>query len=156
MKSDHSNIATLMKMAIEVYETRIPFNRFLGLRVESLELGQALVRFEMRDDLVGNYVRGILHGGVISAVLDTTGGMLASVGVLNRLSDAPMDEMTKRLYMVGTIDLRIDYLRPGRGDFFFAKSTIMRVGRKVAVTRMEMHNDRDVLIAVGTGTYIIG
>jgi len=156
MKSDHSKIGALMKMAIEVYEERIPFNRFLGMHVESLQLDQALVRFEMRDELVGNYVRGILHGGVISAVLDTTGGMLASVGVLNRLADAPMDEMTKRLYMVGTIDLRIDYLRPGRGDFFCARSTIMRVGRKVAVTRMELHNERDVLIAVGTGTYMIG
>jgi acyl-coenzyme A thioesterase PaaI-like protein len=32
----------------------------------------------------------------------------------------------------------------------------MRTGRKVAVTRMELHNDERVLVAVGTGTYIVG
>jgi acyl-coenzyme A thioesterase PaaI-like protein len=32
----------------------------------------------------------------------------------------------------------------------------MRTGKKVAVTRMELHNDEDLLIAVGTGTYIVG
>jgi uncharacterized protein (TIGR00369 family) len=57
---------------------------------------------------------------------------------------------------VGTIDLRVDYLRPGRGDDFLATSEIMRSGNKVAVARMELYNNRDMLIAVGTGTYLIG
>jgi len=82
--------------------------------------------------------------------------MLASVGVLNRMIGSPKDEMAQRLARIGTIDLRIDYLRPGRGKYFHARSNMMRTGRKVAVTRMELHNDQDLLIAVGTGTYIVG
>ncbi|RTZ96672.1 MAG: thioesterase family protein [Deltaproteobacteria bacterium] len=151
-----ADIQPLIDMAIKVYEERIPFNRILGIQVKTLELTRALVRIDMRNDLVGNYIQGILHGGVISAVLDATGGMLASVGVLNRMADAPREEMTGRLSRIGTIDLRVDYLRPGRGEYFHAQSHILRAGRKVAVMRMEMHNDQDLLIAVGTGTYIVG
>ena len=57
---------------------------------------------------------------------------------------------------VGTIDLRVDYLRPGRGERFTASGRIMRSGRKVAVVRMEMHNEDALLVAVGTGTYMVG
>jgi uncharacterized protein (TIGR00369 family) len=150
------DIRPLIDMAIKVYEDRIPFNRVLGIQVKALALEHALVRIDMREDLVGNFVQGILHGGVISAVLDATGGMLASVGVLNRMADAPRDEMARQLSRIGTIDLRVDYLRPGRGNYFHARSSILRTGRKVAVMRMELHNDQDLLIAVGTGTYIVG
>ncbi len=154
--TEHINIQPLIDMAVKVYEERIPFNRILGMRVESLGLDHARVRIDMRDDLVGNYIQGILHGGVISAVLDATGGMLASVGVLNQMAGAPQEEMARRLARIGTIDMRVDYLRPGRGSWFFARSSVLRVGRRVAVMRMAFHNDADLLIAVGTGTYSVG
>ena len=57
---------------------------------------------------------------------------------------------------MGTIDLRVDYLRPGLGQWFYATGMVMRSGRKVTVARMELHNDLEKLIAVGTGTYIVG
>jgi uncharacterized protein (TIGR00369 family) len=56
----------------------------------------------------------------------------------------------------GTIDLRVDYLRPGWGRQFLASGTVLRAGRRVAVTRSELHNDEGVLVAVGTGAYITG
>ena len=57
---------------------------------------------------------------------------------------------------MGTIDLRVDYLRPGIGKHFIASSFILRAGNKVAVTRMELHNDNGEHIAVGTGAYLVG
>ena len=57
---------------------------------------------------------------------------------------------------ISTIDMRVDYMRPGKGDHFFSTGTVMRTGRKVAVTRMELRNQDDLLIAVGTGAYIVG
>jgi uncharacterized protein (TIGR00369 family) len=110
----------------------------------------------MRADLIGNYFLETLHGGVISAVLDATGGLSVSVSLLEKLQGEPEEEIEKRMARIGTIDLRVDYLRPGRGKTFRAVSAIMRTGRKVAVTRMELHNDESVLVAVGTGTYIVG
>jgi len=67
-----------------------------------------------------------------------------------------VDSVLNQFSKVGTIDLRVDYLRPGRGGVFTAAANIMRSGRKVAVTRMALHNEEDTLIAVGTGTYIVG
>ena len=55
-----------------------------------------------------------------------------------------------------TIDLRVDYLRPGKGAWFDASAEVIRTGKRVVVTRMEMLNDESTLIAVGTGTYIVG
>ena len=151
-----NELDALIDLAVKVYEERIPFNRVLGLQVETVTVDQAVLGFDMRDDLIGNYKLQILHGGVISAVLDTSGGMMASISVLNAMAGASREEMAKRLTRIGTIDLRIDYLRPGRGDRFYARSNLMRTGRKVSVTRMELHNNEGLLIAVGTGTYIVG
>jgi uncharacterized protein (TIGR00369 family) len=140
----------------DVYE-RLPFNRVLGLKVDHLEAQRAGFRFDRRDELVGNYIQGILHGGVISAVLDTTGGMMATVSALGRLhaNGSTREEMAASFARYGTIDLRVDYLRPGRGKHFLSTATIMRTGRTVAVTRMELTNDGGDLIAVGTGAYKI-
>lgn len=138
-----------------VYE-KLPFNHVLGLKIETLSEKDVCVGFSMKENLVGNYVYGILHGGVISSVLDVTGGLTATVGMLKKMESLPPDEIEKRVSKVGTIDLRIDYLRPGKGKYFKASGLLMRSGRKVSVTRMELYNEKKVLIAVGTGTYIVG
>jgi uncharacterized protein (TIGR00369 family) len=145
-----------LQMLRKLYEQKIPFNKVLGLKIESLNIEDVRVKFEMKDAFIGNYVQGILHGGVISAVLDTTGGLTASLGVLQKMAGRTAEEIGKSLTKIGTIDLRIDYLRPGKGNYFVATGSIMRAGRRVSVTRTELYNDQHVLIAVGTGTYIVG
>jgi uncharacterized protein (TIGR00369 family) len=146
----------LLQILTEMYEQKIPFNKVLGLRVESLKLEKVELRFDMKEEFIGNYTHGILHGGVISSVLDATGGIIATIGTLQKMAGYPIEEIKNRITKVGAIDLRVDYLRPGRGDYFISTGSIMRAGRKVSVTRMELHNDQDLLIAVGTGTYIVG
>ena len=109
----------------------------------------------MRDDLVGNYVRGSLHGGVISAVIDVTGGLAAFTSLHQKIEDEAREVRIERFGKLDTIDLRVDYLRPGLGDRFESVGHVLRAGHKVAVTRIELKNDRDQLIAVGTGAYVI-
>ena len=132
-------------------EAAIPFNRVLGLHLEDLNAQGARLTFEMRDELVGNFEKGVLHGGVISASLDVAGGMAS----LMAGSHDPKVNVVARFRVLGTIDLRVDYLRPGAGNRFVVTGEILRSGRKVAVTRMELRNEDDILIAVGTGTYIV-
>ena len=156
MKKKGSDSGELLKFLRVLYEQKIPFNKELGFKIESMESDDIRVRFEMADRLIGNYWRGVLHGGVISSVLDATGGMIAATGIVNKMTGQTVEEFEKRLSRMGTIDLRIDYLRPGFGKFFIASGAIMRTGRRVSVTRMELHNDEDLLIAVGTGTYVVG
>jgi uncharacterized protein (TIGR00369 family) len=150
-----NELKSLLNIVREAYDS-LPFNRLLGLKVAFLEIDRAGFGFAMKNDLIGNTVQGILHGGVISAVLDTTGGMTATVSSMERLQGLSTEEMINRIARIGTIDLRVDYLRPGRGIRFQSVGSVMRTGRKVAVTRMELKNQENVLIAVGTGTYIVG
>lgn len=145
-----------LELARTVFEQRIPFNQVLGLNVVSLDPEGPVIAFDHRPELVGNSERGILHGGVISATLDTVGGLAAFLSVLQRHESEDAEERRRLLARLGTIDLRIDYLRSGRGRHFRASAHLLRTGSKVAVTRMELLNEEDVLIAVGTGTYIVG
>jgi uncharacterized protein (TIGR00369 family) len=139
-----------------LYEKRLPFNRLLGIAVPSVDADGGTMTFAMRRDLIGNVFHETLHGGVISTVLDAVGGLTASASLAPRTNGLAEKEVLAMLARVGTIDLRVDYLRPGRGERFTASGRIMRAGRKVAVVRMEMHNEAALLVAVGTGTYMIG
>ena len=139
-----------------VYEEQMPFNRYLGFKIDSISKDGAVVRIDMRDELIGNFEKNILHGGVMSSILDFTGGVIAQIHVLNEMKDASLEKLVKRLTSTGTIDMRIDYIRPGKGSYFLATGHILRLGHKVAVTRTELVNDEGVLIAVGTSTYIAG
>jgi uncharacterized protein (TIGR00369 family) len=146
----------VLKLLTDIYENQMPFDRLLGVKIESLTMTDVKVRIDMRNELIGNFVRGILHGGVISSVLDLTGGLIASVELLKHLEGKGYDEIGKRLTRIGTIDLRVDYLRAGKGQYFIASGSILRKGNKVAVVRTELMNDQDLLIAAGTGTYLVG
>jgi len=145
----------MLKILQSVFSEKIPFNRVLGLRVTGIDDERVTIEFPMRDELIGNYVRGALHGGVISAVLDVCGGLVSYVGVLRHMDEASFEEKMERFTRLGTIDLRVDYLRPGIGGEFHATGFVLRTGSRVAVTRMELTSGTGVLIAVGTGTYIV-
>ena len=140
----------------DIYENQMPFNRLLGVQVETLSFAETRVRIDMKDEFVGNHVRKILHGGVISSVLDLTGGLIASVELIKNIARDQSEELIERLTQIGTINLHVDYLRAGKGAFFIASGSVLRKGNKVAVIRTEMHNDQNVLIAAGTGTYLAG
>lgn len=131
-----------------------PFNLLVGLRLQSVAPDRCTARIDMRPELVGNTVHGILHGGVTSSVLDTIGGATATAAAWKQMKDLEPLERVKRLGRLGTLDMRVDYLKPGRGEYFIVTGTVLRAGNKVMVTRMEMHNNEQVLIAAATATYM--
>jgi uncharacterized protein (TIGR00369 family) len=139
---------------IELCERRITFNQVLGLKVESLAAPPRL-RFDMRAELVGHRLSGRLHGGVTSAVLDAAGGTALMVGLADKHPHDSTEHILQRLTKLGTIDLRIDYLRPGIGAFFIATAEVLRLGGRVGSTQMRLVNDAGELIATGAGAYII-
>ncbi len=149
------NDERLFAVINDIFNEKIPFNKVLGLKVAAIGYQQVKVRFDMRGELIGNYIRGALHGGVISSVIDVTGGLAAFMGIQQKISDRDLDAKLKRFGRLGTIDLRVDYLRPGIGKSFVTTGYTLRTGNKVAVTRIELINDQDELIAVGTGSYVV-
>jgi uncharacterized protein (TIGR00369 family) len=152
---DSNEDARFLSVIREEFGEKVPFNGLLGLKVDSLSYESVKVTVQMRDDLMGNYRRGILHGGVISSIIDATGGLSALMGVMQRMRDKSLDARYERLSKLSTIDLRVDFLRPGLGRWFAATASPLRTGNKVVVTRIQLNNDRDDLIAVGTGSYIV-
>ncbi|MGA6103625.1 thioesterase family protein [Pseudomonas solani] len=145
-----------LQQAVRRFFERIPFNQVLGIQLGELSQEQVTMHLPMKDELIGNFVHGILHGGVISSLLDVTGGAMALIGAFERHQGLSTGERMERLSKLGTIDLRIDYLRPGRGRSFTATAVLLRSGNKVAVVRSELHADEGTLVAVGTGTYLCG
>lgn len=141
----------LQPLMRKVMEELIAFNKLLGLRVESFDRDAPKLRFDMRPELIGNPSTRILHGGVISATLDVAGGFVIMLGLAHE-----MDSVPTSFPKMGTIDLRVDYLRPGRGKYFVATARIVRKGSRIAVTHMELHNDAGELIATGGAAYVIG
>ena len=109
----------------------------------------------MRPDLVGHFGYNRIHGGVISASLDALGGLavLAAMGV--RYRDESVAQRLERFSKLGTIDLRVDYLRPGIGDSFQLTAEVLRLGSRVASTRMSFLDRAGKLLSCGSGTYIV-
>lgn len=138
----------------EMFSEQIPFNRLLGLSIESMDPESVTVSFRMRDELMGHRKRRMVHGGVISSVIDVTGGLVAFMGAQERM-DKTLEAKLERFGRVSTIDLRVDFLRPGTGRTFTVTARTLRTGNKVAVTRTELTNEKEELIAVGTGSYTV-
>jgi len=140
----------------EIYNSKMPFNRYLGINVSDLTLERAIISISTREELQGNYMQKILHGGVISSVIDLSGRIIAQAHAMRQMKGVPVGEMIMRFAKMSTLNIRVDYLRPGAGKDFRCVSKVIRAGNKVAVAQMELFSEKDELISMGTGSYLIG
>ncbi len=107
----------------------VPFNAFLGIEVDLIAEGRAILSLPFRPEFIGDSMRTppALHGGLLATLLDTAGG--AAVWTTVQLNDR-----------VSTIDMRVDYLRPGRSEMLLAEATVIRTGNRVGVTSMRAYH----------------
>lgn len=151
-----SDEQTLLNEAITtLFEHQISFNEFLGFKISQLDPEPVLITFEMRPELVGHFLYGRLHGGVISSVLDVAGGLAIMLGIANFHGHESCDQIMQRFAPLSTIDMRVDYLRQGIGQSFTAEASVVRLGRRVAVCSMRLSNEKNSLIATGSATYMV-
>ncbi|MDH4061081.1 MAG: thioesterase family protein [Aquincola sp.] len=139
----------------DLFEQRITFNQTLGLKVVSACHPDPRFRFAMRPELIGHFLHGRLHGGVISATLDAMGGFALMVAIGDKHAEENTAQVLHRFGKMGTIDLRIDYLRPGTGEWFEASAEVTRLGGRIGSTQMRLANDAGTLIATGSAAYVI-
>ena len=138
-----------------LFEEKIVFNKLLGLKLNQATATQVWASMVMRPDLVGNFSEGRLHGGVISAALDTTGGIAVTAALCARYPLDSFEQQATRFARLATIDLRIDYLRPGISTHFQMRAQVIRLGARIANTRMEFLGSDGKLLATGNGVYIV-
>ncbi|MGE0311160.1 MAG: thioesterase family protein [Lautropia sp.] len=139
----------------QLFEEAITFNVTLGVEVLDCSPGAARLRIPMQPAFVGHFLYGRLHGGVISATLDNAGalGLMCALG--EKFNDETSEQIMARFSRMGTIDLRVDYLRPGLGAHFIASASVTRLGGRVGSTQMALHNDAGLLIATAAGAYVV-
>ena len=127
----------------------------LGLKITSLRPERVIGRIAMKHELVGHFVYNRLHGGVMSAGLDAMGGLacMAAIGA-RHMDESPLARL-HRFGKLGTIDLRIDYLRPAIGERFDLRADVLRLGSRVASTRMEFLDADGKLLCTGAAAYIV-
>ncbi len=125
---------------LRIMEEMVPFNRLLGIRGESVAEGRCVLRLPVKGDLVGDPRRPAIHGGAISSLMDTAGGVAA----WSALGD---DES------VSTVDLSVDYLEPASldGDLR-ADAQLIRKGNRVCHVRISVTQGA-VLVAEGRAVY---
>lgn len=139
----------------DMFEHRICFNELLGFKVASLTPTAPTLCFEMRPELIGHYLHGRLHGGVIASVLDTVAGLAVTIAIAEKFPGESAEQVALRFGRVGTIDLRTDYLRQGIGKKFTATGRITRLGGRIASAQMTLENEAGLLIATGSASYVI-
>ena len=142
----------------DLFEEKIVFNKTLGLQITSLQPGSVTAQMAMRSELIGHYAHNRIHGGAISAGLDAMGGLAVMVAIGARHMDELPAQRLLRFLKLGTIDLRVDYLRPGVakvGDVFVLRAEVLRLGSRVASTRMEFLSADGKLLSTAAAAYIV-
>ncbi len=139
----------------QLFEEQIVFNRVMGLKLVDVGPERVSARIDMKPELIGHFVHGRMHGGVISACLDALGGLACVAALGARHMDEPPLQRMMRFEKLGTIDLRIDYLRPAVSEHFLMHAQVLRLGSRVGSTRMEFHAASGLLLAAGSGAYIV-
>lgn len=127
---------------IRFMEQDVPFNRFLGFDVFHSEEGFVKVRIPFRPEFIGDPRRPALHGGIFSAVIDACGGL--AVWTLFNVED-----------LISTVDMRVDYLRPGSDTDLIAESRVLRMGNRVSVVNTIVYpaDRKEDILAEGRAVY---
>ena len=122
----------------------IPHSRALGMRLTGIEDGVAIIQMPYDVQLVGDPETGVIHGGAVSALMDTCCG----AAVMSH-PDNPGG--------TATIDLRIDYMRGAKpGEAITARAECYHVTRTVAFVRATAtDSDADNPVAAATGAFTV-
>jgi uncharacterized protein (TIGR00369 family) len=133
-----------LELARQYFEEAVPYNKFLGMRVGPVSTGKAQLALPFRPELIGDAERPALHGGVLTALIDAACGLAVWT-------------KAEALDRVSTIDLRVDFLRPGRAEEIVVDATVVRVGNRVGVADAIAYHRGDAPnpIATGKGVYNI-
>lgn len=129
-----------------------PFFQHNAMQMRVLN-GEIQAYIKMQPHLIGNLQYQILHGGSTATILDSVGGIVAMAELYKKATPENFMAVSEQVARLATLDIRVDYLKPGRGDYFIATAEVLRLGRKGCTMRMNMLNDEDVLIATAIASY---
>ena len=137
-----SNEIPIPSEQIKSFFMNLPFSKYLGLKLERLGNGKAVMIIPYQKNLVGDPKTGVLHGGVITTLLDSCcGAAVMTAG----------DPKT----FTATIDLRLDYMRPAEPKCIIkAEAMCFKVTNSVVFVRANANDGtKETPIATATGAF---
>jgi len=117
----------------------VPFAKLLGIEVESVEPGHAVLTMNMRAELMRN--GGIARGGAVAALIDSA------------MAFAIVPMLGENEHSV-TVDLTIHYLRPVSEGSARASARVVRAGKRVITVSAELFDGNKKLAATAISTYL--
>ena len=122
---------------------QLPHCRLLGFELVGTDVRSPVLKVDWRDELVGNPVTGVLHGGVITTLIDTTSAMAVAACL-------------SMLETFATLDLRIDYLKAATpGKAVYCRAECYLLAQQIAFTRAVCyHDDPNDPVAHGIATFM--
>ncbi|WP_168461493.1 thioesterase family protein [Acinetobacter sp. A1] len=145
------DIDVVLRQLVHAFNSS-PFFQHNGMNMRVVD-GQIEAYIEMQPYMVGNVAFQILHGGVAATILDSVGGIVAMGELYKKTEPETLPDTIKKVTRLATVDMRVDYLAPGRGKYFIARAETLRLGRKGCTMRMTMVNDEDKPIATAIASY---
>lgn len=143
MTGRDADFPALARQAWESFGRLVPYNRAIGMELVQADPAWSVISLPYREEFIGDPESGVLHGGIVSALLDVG----AAFSVFSRL---------KALRMMATLDLRIDYLKPATpGKALVAGAVCRKVTADLAFVRgAAYHESPDDPIASVVAIYI--
>ena len=122
----------------------LPHCRALSMVLDDVGDGEAVMSMPYAKNLIGDPATGVIHGGAVSALMDTCGGTAVMAHPAGPSSTA-------------TLDLRIDYMRAATpGKSVTAKAVCYHITRSVAFVRAVAHDgNADDPVATATGAFTV-
>ena len=117
----------------------VPFAKLLGIEVDSLEPGHAVLSMKMREDLMRN--GRIAHGGAVATLIDSA----MAFAILPTLAENERSI---------TVDLTIHYLRPVSEGVARASARVVRAGKRIITVSAELFDGNEKLAATALSTYL--
>ncbi|MEQ8557714.1 MAG: PaaI family thioesterase [Henriciella sp.] len=141
---DNDLLFRLMQKNAAKIMDNVPWAKALGFELTGIEKGRAFAKVPWREDLVGDPDSGVIHGGVLTALLDNLCGVASNTALREPKSMA-------------TLDLRIDYMRPAeKGRDILAEAECYHLTRNVAFTHAwAYHETREKVIATAAGAFAL-
>jgi len=135
------NAPPLSIASIQAIVDRCPFNRWLGIRILSVEAGALTLSIKWREEFMSAPERRSTHGGILASLVDAAG----VYAIATHIGGA-----------VPTIDMRIDYHRMAGPDNLRAEARVINLGSKLSTAETRIFDVEDRLVASGRALYFTG
>jgi len=115
----------------------MPVNELLGVVMENIQEGHVEVRVPFQKIFVGDFRRGLWHGGILASIADTLGGIVAFS--LAHLND-----------QINTVDMRIDYLHGAVEEDIYGTGVLIKSGKRIILVDIKLfqkHQEEPVAVA---------